>query len=318
MEEELTSLGRWLGITGQQSEVLRTIHKLRLDGHRANPKGISLEYRKDYSRSIQISNLFHVLDALMEKKLVKKDGPASYDLNINGIERVLSDFEQKLGEEMSGFKKARSETVKYLNQIAKKEKPTVRYMDLTEFFDSAADSVSRAKKYYMVAHFPKLFHPMVIKKKLSRYEYLELIEERCFVKQNLDVNIMTDLDIDFLYKDFSRFFPSEREALKAALSIIDQIQYAVDHYKHLRVYYTKKLIGMDMLLPICDEPKDLYFYMRDQEGEIIGGVYIESSETAKRAYSTFTPIPSNYTVLEGTQGKRILKNLKREIRARFG
>lgn len=317
MEDELADLEKWLGITGQQFDVLKGIHKLRLEGQRANPKSISVAYHRDYGKGIQVSNLFHVIDALIDKGLVRKEGPASYGLDLSGITRSLEDYEQHLAEEVKDFKAVKNETIAYLERVVKRKEPIVQYMGLTQFFDKAAESVSRARTYYLVAHFPKLFHPTVLRKKLNQYAYLELIEDRCLIKQDLEVNIITDFDIDFLCKDFTDFSVPKKEMLKTALLIVDQIQYAIDHHSNLRIYYAKKLIGMDMLLPIRDEPRDLYLYMRDQDGGIIGGVYIESPEAAKRAYSTFSRFPGNYVLLKGAQGKKILNKLRKEMRARF-
>ena len=169
----------------------------------------------------------------------------------------------------------------------------------------------------MTGPFPKLFYPEFIQEKLARYNYLKAIKKRCLHEKKLEVCIITDFNMDFLYQDTQRFSNSKKEAMKLALSIIDQIQYYIENYDKLKVYYLEKLVGMDFVLPIREKPEDIYLYMRDETGDIVGGLYINSPASAGRAYTTFTQFCSNTPPLRGINGRRILKQIKKGITNKF-
>ncbi|MFH1722003.1 MAG: hypothetical protein ABH950_05300 [Candidatus Altiarchaeota archaeon] len=316
--EELKNLGKWLGLTDQQFDILKTIHKLELSGKRTNPKNIVSHYEKDHGKLILVSNLFHIFKALTDKNLIKKEKQATYSLNFSGIKAALDNHEAGLSQELTQFKEVKKKTKSYFEKIAKKEtRPVVEYFDRIQFFNEMKESVTKANTQYIVAHFPKFFYLAILQRQLIRYDYLQVIQQRCMIDKTLEVILLTDFDLNFVLRDFDSFSVSKRDALKMGLATIDQIQYFIENYENLNVYYTEKLVGMDMVLPIIDEPETIYLYMRDQIGEITGGIKIKSHESAKQARETFAKISQTYTSLRSIKGKRIIASLRSEMRKRF-
>lgn len=317
-EDQFLDLGKWLDITPQQSEILKTIYKLQTSAKETSPKNIIAAYGRDYGKHIQISNLFHIIHILAGKRLIKRGKKASYTLDLAGIQAVLDGREKEQAACLERFKEAKNDLKTYLHKISRKaETPEVAYLDGVQFFNKLADSVSTAKTHYMTGPFPKLFYPEFIQEKLTRYNYLRAIKKRCLSEGRLDVHIITDFNIDFLCQDVQRFSSSSKDALRLAFSILDQIQYYLENYDNLKIYYIEKLVGMDFVLPIQEKPEDIYLYMRDETGDIVGGVYINSPTSAGRAYETFTQFCNYSPPLKGTRGKKILKQLKKRISDKF-
>lgn len=317
-EDQFTDLGKWLDITPQQSEILKTIYKLQTSGKETSPKNIMAAYERDYGKHIQISNLFHIIHILAGKRLIKRGKKASYTLDLAGIQAVLDSREKEQETSLERFKEAKNDLKTYLQKISRRaETPEVAYLDGVQFFNKLADSVSTAKTHYMTGPFPKLFYPEFIQEKLTRYNYLKAIKKRCLYEKSLDVCIITDFNTDFLYNDVQRFSSSKKDALKLAHSILDQIQHYLESYDNLKVYHLEKLVGMDFVLPIQEKPEDIYLYMRDETGDIVGGIYINSPTSAGRAYTTFTQSCNNTPPLKGKNGRRILKQIKKEINDKF-
>jgi hypothetical protein len=318
-EERFADLGGWLGITAQQSEILDTIHRLQTNGKETSPKNIIAAYHKDYGRLIQISNLFHVIHALTDKRLLKRGKKASYNLDLPGIQAALDDRENEESSRLDRFKEAKNDLKTYLQKASwREETPEVAYLDGEQFFNRLAGSVSSAKTHYMTGPFPKLFYPEYIQEKLGRYNYLRAIKKRCLTERSLNVRIITDFNIDFFIQDVKRFSSSSKDAKRLASSILDQIHYYIEHYDNLKVYYLEKLVGMDYVLPVQENPSELYIYMRDESGDIVGGVYVNSISSAGRAHATFAQFCRNAAPLRAATGRKLLKQLKKKVMERIG
>lgn len=82
--------------------------------------------------------------------------------------------------------------------------------------------------------------------------------------------------------------------------------------------YLKKPYGLDILIPETKSLNEHYQFIRDNRMNIVGGVYIQSHETTRRARETYLNILSTATRVKGKEGEGIIRKLKKELREKYG
>ncbi|MFH1126153.1 MAG: hypothetical protein V1703_03430 [Candidatus Altiarchaeota archaeon] len=313
-------VSRWLGITNQQFDILKAVYRLETKNTEGYPKNIRIEYGEYYKKDIKRPNLFNALRTLTNMGLLEKDPKARYRVDIAGVKKTLSLMEDNFLNEISDFKKVSTNIEAYFTEISKEPiKPYVEYIDgRHELFERITEQLETANTFYTVARFPGIaFTPLISRKGAERGRYLDVLYERCFEKKELRVVYLSALKIEYAFNYAMMAYRNKRLAKRECSIVLDNLESQVNAYENLDVRYMENPFGFDVVMAEVDEPVDFYIFVRDSKNIVIGGIYIKSPETAKRAKQRFLEVSRIAKRVRGSDGKKIINNIKRELKTRW-
>lgn len=313
---ETKHLQEWLGITEQQYNILMAINKLEAEGTEPTPKNIWLENAKTFKKKIKTPNLFGILRTLSEEGLVSKERKGFYRTDMEGIKNTLSLREKELQEEADTFRNVTSNIGLYFREAAKTlAKPYVGYIEgRGELYALIQKQLEKARRYYCVTPFPGIsFTPEISHGGARRGPFFDTLCERGLVKEDLGITYLTPLDPTYPFKYALKTFGDPARAFREAEAIVDNLERQVAEYDNLDVRHMENPFGFDVVMCETDEPTDFYIFVRNPDNTVIGGIYINSPETAQHAKQQFLSACSNAKRIRGEEGARILKKIRQEF-----
>jgi hypothetical protein len=288
MNFDFNLVGVWLDLTSQEFEILKTIYRLELSGKRASPTEINTLYSQENKRTIQKQNLHHILRDLLEAGFVDRKSQGDYRANLPGIRKTLEAKKAAKEAELSGFKRIIENTEgEFKRQLAPSDAPHLEYISADKLYSHMAGNLNKAVEFSIVANFPSIAYPPNLAAKIGRSEYSSALAERCLSKGALKVNIITDLDVDSLFSHCLRAFESPDRAYKLAENVMNALENLMESTKTLDVRYHPDPHGLDVAIPVTDEPREFYLFSRDEHQEIAGAIYIRGKESGRNAIHSF-------------------------------
>lgn len=307
-----------LGLTQQQFDILNCIYRLQDDGGRASPKAIQEEYKRVSGKRLMKANLFKVLKALRDKNFVDSVGFGKYALNYDGVEEALEVRKEEYERELTELDKLSGDVEEYFDRLKESRlKPVVEYYSQTPFFLKIAQTAKHTKNLYMVGRFANITYTPRLLNTVDRGECFRQIQDMCFVKKQLHVTYITSFDVDYIYRHALKTYGDPQWAYRECEMAVDGL-HELANLETLDLIYINKVQGLHLVLPEKKEPSEVFLYLRDNAGEIIGGVYIKSPDTAKRAKEMFMREQEQGTNLKGKPGKRIIKGVKENLKEKYG
>ena len=302
-----------LGITEQQLDILKTIYKINTKNKKATPQEIENTFYKDYNGKIQKSNLFRQLKILLDKKLINRDSEADYTINLKGIKTNLELRRKQFQQTLDNYSKLSNEIEEYFRRVSlDNTKPYVKYLEYTPFFEQVSNSIKDSKAYYSTGKFPNIFYPRPLLKGISRGSFGDKLFDKCF-DENIEVRYLTNLDLDNPYNHALQVYGDAEKAYLETEYILNRLSEFVHRYDNLKIHYLKEPYGLDILIPEKSDQTESYMFIRDDRMNILGGIYIKSKETTRRAKETFLKICESATRIKGKSGEKIIRQLKKDL-----
>lgn len=318
MEEfNFDNTARWLDTTDQQFQILKTIYRLEDVETKTMPKDITREYAKTNKKTILKPNLFNILKTLLQKKLIKKDLTRGYRVDYDGIRETLEKHKEKLGREEEELKKAQAKTEEYFRKNLPKAYPLVEYYEQKELYPKMAESLKEAEKTHIVANFPVIAYTKELTYGLGREEYAEAMWQRCFKEKKLQVNYLTDLNLDALFNHAFRIHGDPKIAYQECQAMLSRLETQVKTNEKLDVRHSDNPHGLDVAIIEQKEPIEVYIFIRDEHGEITGGTRIKSKQTAINALQQYNRAYEYAEKLNTPDGQKTIQNLKTQLKQKY-
>ncbi len=315
----IEGLANWLDITGQQLSILSIINALKKDEKKASPKNISLEFKKKEGKSIQKSNLFTQIKALMEKDFIEKAGKADYKIVPEAIKSALVEKERTLKEEAESISGLYESLEDYFADIVRdKNEQLVEYLDYESLFDILERKLRYAKEYYIVAKFPGIAYTYTTYSKIKRGKYLETMSRRCFDTKELKITYITQLGLDYPFEHSMRLYGDSKAAYRECEIIIKQLENQVKNYDNLDIRYLKHPFGFDVVIPVINDVNEFFLFIRDEKEFVVGGIHIKSPKTARKAYERFVMECEDAKRMKGKYAEETAQRLLRELKIEYG
>ncbi|MDD5111199.1 MAG: hypothetical protein PHG85_01480 [Candidatus Altiarchaeota archaeon] len=319
IESEFTNLGKWLSTTEQQFQVLSTIQVLENRETEIRPKAISKEYSKTYGKTIQKPNLFTILKALAEKNLIRKDNAGNYRVNYDGIRHTLARHREKIDNERTEFQKACENTEEYFKKhMLKAEHPMVGYYEHRALYAEMVKSLENASVLHVVANFPNIAYTYNIAAGIDRLEYVETLWKRCLKQKDLKIEYLTTLDIDYLFNQAFRVHGDPKLAYRECQAIINQLETQAKTNPKLDIRHSEEQPGLDIAIMEQKDPQEAYLFIRDEHGEITGGIRIKSRQIAANAMQQYARVYEYAEKLTTPEGQKKIQDLKIQLKQKYG
>jgi hypothetical protein len=308
-------LVRWLHVTDQQYEILKTINLLNNLRIKATPATIDRKYSEIYNHTINKSNLFRQLKRLTNDSLLCKAEKLNYCLDMEGINAILAKKQVSLNQELSDLKGFNENLKQQFRSMTESASTLIKYLpDAKEFFDEVNKYLINADTVYIVSPFANISFTPMVSMKASRYKYSEILKNRCFHEKTLRIKYLTRLDLIVPYTHAFNKYKNKVSSRKECQLIIRNLSRIVKTQDFIEMYYLENPFGFDFLMPIKnDEPKHVFLYIRDTNNIIVGGIYIRSGEIAQKAKAHFLNECGQAVNLRSRRGSRLLQNLFSEL-----
>ena len=306
----------WLGLTPQQFDVLYVVFSIQRDGGVASPSLIKDYYFRFKDGVLQKPNLFSILRLLVRRGLLARVGKGRYEVSISGVRGVLQDRKVEFQEKLDELELFSSEVEELFLQFSSRyQKPVVDYLDYNGFFNKVEDYAKISNQMCISGRFANILYDSSLLDVMERGSCYKSMWELC-VKGKLEITYLTSLEIEYIWSHSLKHFKSPNLAFDKCMNTIALIGDKI-HSNHLKVFYTKNLQGLHLIIPERKEPEAFLMYLRDSFGEIIGGVYIKSRDTALRAKKMFMNECDKAVDLNSKKGGQVLKDLKRDLKQKF-
>jgi hypothetical protein len=319
MEEfQFDTTAKWLKTTEQQFQILKTIYRLEDVENKTMPKSINNEYARIHKKKILKPNLFNILKTLLQKNLIKKDTTRGYRINYEGIRITLENHQEKLEKEEEELKKAQTKTEEYFRKNIPKAYPLVEYYDQKELYPKMAESLKDAEKTHIVANFPVIAYTKELTYGIGREEYAETMWNRCFKEKELQVNYLTDLNLDALFNHAFRVHGDPKLAYRESETTLNRLETQTKTNEKLDIRYSEDPHGLDMAIVEHKEPTEFYLFIRDEHGEITGGIRIKNKQTTINAIQQYNRSFEYAEKLNTPDGQKTIQDLKKHLKQKYG
>ncbi|VVB54126.1 Uncharacterised protein [uncultured archaeon] len=315
---ELDSIVKWLNITQQQHDVLSCIYALEEQKSEINPKNILDAYKKTYSKSIQPSNLFPLLKTLVERDIIIKKEKANYALNSEGIRNQLLTSQRIMQKELEDQTYVIDHIDEYFKSIANHEKqPILKYYSYTDGFEKLAEILKSCKKHYCTSTFPYIAWMPTLAYQRGVEAYNNVLWERCLTKKVLEVTYLTPLDMDLLYSRAMKVFGVDKLAYAECESMLNKVEALLERNENLDIKYLENPVGFFVMIPERNSPTDVFIFLRDENREVIGYIYINSEDIAYQAKQQFLSESKHAVSLRDPKGKVVLKKIRKQFAEKY-
>jgi hypothetical protein len=249
---------------------------------------------------------------------VTKLGKGTYTVNPSSIKEIINKRKNEFESELNSFNSISSDVDEFFRRgSAKNVKPYVEYIKGRKaFWEFTNPKLRDIKKYYIVAGFPGIsYTDEVSTKGASRGEYLDIIRSRCFDKKELQINYLSPLSVEILSTYVQLKFDVEKEIISECNKIIDNLEKQISENELLNIYYYKNPFGLDVIIPLKDEPEEMFMFVRDENQVQIGGIYIRSPEATKNAIDRFNEVCNHALRLKNdSTGQKVFNKLRAKLR----
>ncbi len=307
----------WLGVTGQQFNIIEAISSLQKRGEETSPKAIIEEdasLRK--GPKIQKSNFFSQLKALREKGLVKRMGEADYGVDFGAIRKALDGAQKRADKELYELKELRSKSEEYFKHLEfRKKEPVVKFFEYDEMYRKAADILKTSGVCYVTGIFPRILYaqsPSLMHTPGARV-YAHTLWERCVSNKELQVNYLTHFDVDYLFKRLMETYGNPAAAYEEIKLILNGLKDFIRDNENLDLYYVDSPYGLDMIIPHNEFLDEFFLMVRNEDNRGLGAVYIDSPELAEKFKGLFEAECGRAVDMGGEKGEKVYGKLEKRL-----
>jgi len=317
MEENINYLRKWLDITDQQFDILKAIHELEREKLVTNPTKIREVYEKHSRKIIQQCNLSGVLKRLTAENIIKKNNGAKYFVNFREIKSRLELKNKEFHKEKGILQDVIENTDKFICKELETNDVFMKAISIPELYRRLSKILVTAKEYYNISRFPGicLMHP--ISQAINRSEYGGLLLDRCLRKGDLKVSYITYFEVNRLLEFALEVYKKADIAFNESKLMINQLENQILNSKNLKIYYTKKRITWDIVMPIIDYPNEFFITLRDDQFRRVLGLQVISLESASKVKDIIQKHIEDSILLDENNCKEILNRVRDNLKASY-
>lgn len=313
MEIKSEQLAKWLNVTEQQNQVLQSIYSLESTGVEATPKNILASYSRAYGKEIQSNNLFTIIKILADEGLIVKKGKARYSVNLDSIRERLVESSRTQEKELEKVNRLIKNLSEYYKSAARDVKPQMTFYSSDELFNKIAEVVKNATVCYVTGRFPKIILSRPVAHRLWLDRYVDVLQDRCLVKKELQVVYLTQLDTEHIYNQFLYIYGDPKIAVREMETTLDNLLDNAMSNENFKVYYLPNPMGVYMsVIEKQGEPTDVFLFLQSKEN--VNGIHLKSREMAIQAKKSFLMALERATPLKGSKGGKIINAVKKILR----
>lgn len=307
----------WLGLTGQEFRILKVIYRLEDSGD-ASPGQVVKLFERLYGGRLYKSNLFATLRDMQALGIISKRGRGSYCVDFGGIQKFLEVKKTGLERELDDFSRVCEDTEEYFRRyIERPSTPRVEYLDYESLYARLTGSVNSCRVYNEVCSFPLLCYTPYLADSLGRGSLYQSLWKKCVTGKKIQVNYLTDLNVDYLFNQCFRTHGDPKTAYKEASSILNQVETLAHRCDNLQIRVLDEAYGMDSAIPEHEKPVEFYLFTRDEHQDIMGATYIRSHDSARDARKMFIHSFEYAEDITGNRGEAILKEMHKTLEEKY-
>jgi hypothetical protein len=288
--EEWEDIGKWLGITHQQLNIMEALLHLQRSNEDTSPKSIiqtDANLRK--GAKIQKSNFFAQLKNLRNRGYVKKQGEASYAVDFDAIHHALDLAQYRADEERTELKKAREETERYFKSMIVPDKPIVSFLESDQTYGRIAEMMRTCSHFMCTGIFPRILyaHSLSLIHRPGTQKYAQIMWERCIKDREMEATYLTNFDIPYLFQKLLIDYNNPTLVYEEIRSILNGLESLLEQNPLLNIIYIDSPSGLDAMIPYSKDSTEFFLITRDESKNIIGSVYLNSPDLLVRFKKLF-------------------------------
>lgn len=283
--EQNTKFSKWLELTPQQAIIVGIIQKLQSQNINATPIIIEKEYLKDTNIFIQKSNLFTQLKILQEKNIITKSPHSVYYLHPEGILQIISKRKNDLSKELKEIQDLSLEAENIINKLIPQNTISVKYLSESEFFSQLTKHLDNANSFYLGCDFPHFGYSFTLCRTSQQTAYIEMLNKKIH-DTNFSHYCLCTYKNDALFYQLNEKY-SNKQFIEEELKRINQttIEKAIQ-LPNIDIRKTRTSFDF-ALIENSDNINVLFMILKDTNGIINGGLFINSHETIQEIKKNF-------------------------------
>jgi len=183
---------------------------------------------------------------------------------------------------------------------------------------SMSQTLKDASRFQVVTSIPNIILSRQIATGLHRETYNEALYKRAVKNKKLELQYLTDLNIDHLFNTCFRLLGEPKLAYREAQATLDRIDPLLKQNPNIQIRYHEDPHGLDIAVKTTQHPQEFILFIKDEHGTIEGGLKINSAETSRNAHQMFTRGYQYATALTETQGQKQTKKIKQKLKQKYG
>jgi Mn-dependent DtxR family transcriptional regulator len=317
--EELDCLSGWLDLTERELDLVKIIYRIEVRAGSVSPEDIAREIKRLKGKKPLKPNLFHMLKKLRQQNIISRSGYGRYQLNREGIQKNLETRGLEFQRELEQFQKVQSDVEGTLQKLAwRLTQPKVEYLNHNKLYQAMSKTLRDAQRFQVVTGFPNISLSRQIVTGLHREEYNEALYRRAVKTKKMELEYLTDLNIDHLFNLCFRMFGEPKHAYREAQATIDRLETLINQNPNIHVRYHEDPHGLDVAVKTTDQPQEFILFIKDEHEAIEGGLRISSRETSRNAHQMFLRGYQYATPLEGNTGQKQTRKIREKLREKYG
>lgn len=279
------SIAKWLQLTGQQAILIGILYRLQEQKLATNPVAVEKEYFKETKTFIQKSNLFTQLRLLVEKGIVTKSANAQYQVNFKNIQESLYAKKKELAQEVDEITKLTSDTQTFFEKIIKPTSISVTYLTETELYHKLTFYLKNATAYYVGCDFPHYAYSFALCKSAPEAAYVEMLTEK---SQDSVFNLccLSPYKVEGILSRLQKKYKNNELVKEELKETLERAKRKTILAKNIDLRKTLTPFNF-ALIENSEEGNALLMFLKDSEGAISGGIFINSYETIKQTKQHF-------------------------------
>ena len=316
---EPPSLSDWLGLTEQQTDILKTVYNLEHNQKPTSPKNITAEYERTHRKRILRPNLFNILKLLKEKNLIAKKTQGAYTTNFPGIQENIKTAGAKLEEKMREYQEVSKNAEQYFTRYATRiDRPEVAYYDQPQLYDKMTESLEHADKISITTSFPMIAYTKETTTALGTDKYAEKLWTRSNKEKKLQINYLTNLDIDHLFNHAFRTHGDPKLAYRECQTTLNRLETQTQTNPKLDIRHLQDPHSLDAAIIENKTPTELYLFIKDEHNDTTGAIHIKHKQTATNTQKQYQRNYEYAEKLNTTQGRKKIQTLHQTLKQKYG
>lgn len=281
----IKGITKWLELTGQQAELVSILYKLEENKSPTNPVAIERKYFQETKTFIQKSNLFTQLRLLQEKGLVSKTDNSHYFLNLKGIQEAIYSKKKELVQEMDEITKFASDTHAFFEKIIKPNSVSVIYLSEAELYHKLAFYLKNAASFYLGCDFPHYAYSFALCNSAQEASYVETLIARIH-DPTFSLFCLSSYKIESSQYRLQKKYKNKELIKEELQTIMDLAKRRTLQSSTIDLRRTSTPFNF-ALLENKEEGDALFMFLKDSNGFISGGIFINSHETITQTKQHF-------------------------------
>ncbi len=293
-----------LGITNQQYEIIRIVNSIRNMGGAPTPVNIEQSYFEHSGKAIASSNLFRQLAQLKKRGFIGKNTKSEYLVEFDTIEASLLQDVERLDARRQALESIANNIRVFLGSEGHSDDDVkISYLNYKELFASITKSMKKATGYYITAKFPGVAYTYGPYAKIGRGQYMDVMNRRALDERAMDITYLTALDEEYPLAH-AHLLHSDKKLVQTELKLIREKLETVINHPNIHIYRSKNPYGVDIVIPTGPDLKEVYFFIRNEEFEVVSGIKVVNKQITDNHLIAFKALCNQAELLKPKKMKK--------------